>query len=103
MQLGLLGDDWWAWEAGGSFEPCDRFDVTVVVHQGSPSDTTRARYATVRGKADYRFIERGEAIRYLDEQIAELGRTPAGPDEYDFGPLLQTLERTRSTIFECLH
>lgn len=97
MQLGLLGDPWWSWERGGSWEPCDQFDIRVVVHRGALDDATRARFATVRGRSDYRYIERDAATRYLDGRIAELAE-PADA----FGSLRRRLELTRRTIDECV-
>jgi hypothetical protein len=98
----LLGDAWWSWEAGGSFEPGDEFDVRVVVYQGRTLDEVKERYPTVKGKGDYRLIQRDEAIRYLDDNIAELAAMSKDPGEHDFGPLRRDLEETRSTIVECL-
>ncbi|NOU30842.1 MAG: hypothetical protein HOO96_23330 [Polyangiaceae bacterium] len=102
MQLGLVGTEWWSWEAGGSFEPGDRFDVRVVVYQGRSLAEVEKRYPTVRGTSDYRPLSREAALRYLDAKIDELGQMPRGPDEYDFGPLKKELEGTRATIVGCL-
>lgn len=102
MQLGLVGTQWWSWEAGGSFEPGDRFDVRVVVHQGRSEADLETRYPTVRGKSDHRLLSREAALRYLDAKIAELAKMPHSPDEYDFGPLKKELEDTRATIVGCL-
>lgn len=102
MQLGLVGTEWWSWEAGGSFEPGDRFDVRVVVYQGRSHAEVEKRYPTVRGKSDHRLLSREAALRYLDAKIVELGQMPRGPDEYDFGPLKKELEGTRATILGCL-
>lgn len=102
MQLGLVGSEWWSWEAGGSFEPGDRFDVRVVVYQGRNHAEVEKRYPTVRGKSDHRLLSREAALGYLDAKIVELGQMPRGPDEYDFGPLKKELEGTRATILGCL-
>lgn len=102
MQLGLLGQSWWSWEAGGSFAPGDEFDVRVVVYQGRTRKDIERRYPTIKGESDYRLIQRDEALRYLDEQITELEAMSAAPDGYDFGPLRRELEQVRSTILGCL-
>ena len=102
MQLGLVGDAWWSWETGGSFEPGDEFDVRVVVYQGRTREDIERRYPTIKDESDYRLIRRDAALRYLDEQIVELKAIPAGPDEHDFGPLRRELEQVRSTIIACL-
>jgi hypothetical protein len=98
----LLGMSWWSWEGGGSFEPCDDFDVRVAVYDARAADEARLRYPTIRGKSDYRLLERKEALRFLDKKIAELAVSPTGAGEYDFGPLRRELERTRMTILTCL-
>jgi len=102
MQLGLVGSEWWSWEAGGSFEPGDSFDVRVVVYADGSKEDLAARYPTVKGKSDYRLLPRDTALGYLDEKIAELRRLKPDPEEYDFGPLKRSLEGTRSLILECL-
>jgi hypothetical protein len=61
-----------------------------------------ARYPTARGKSDHRVLSREQALRYLDEKIAELAREPRAPDDYDFGPLQRRLAETRRVITECL-
>ena len=98
----LLGQSWWSWEAGGSFEPCDAFDVRVAVHAKQAAQWVTARYPTVRGESDVRIVARADALLFLDAKIAELLAMPKGPDEYDFGPLRRDLERTRATILACL-
>jgi hypothetical protein len=102
LQKGLLGPDWWSWEGGGSFEPCDEFDVRVVVHDGRSLAEVEARFPTIKGKSDYRLITRDDALRHLDASIAELAAEPTGPEEYDFGPLRRELEQTRRLIHSCL-
>ena len=102
LQEGLVGSEWWSWEAGGSFEPGDSFDVRVVVFSGRTDAEVQARYTTVKGISDYRRLSRDAALGYLDEKIAELGSLPPDPDEYDFGPLKRRLEATRGVIRECL-
>lgn len=99
MQLGILGQPWWSWEAGGSWEPCDAFDIRVVVHAGPLTDDVRERFPTVRGKSDYRFVERDRILRYLDEKIRELQTSPGGDD---WSRLVRELESTKRTIAECL-
>ncbi len=98
----LIGMDWWSWEAGGSFEPTDSFDVRVVVFRDRTVEQVAARYPTIEKASDYRLVSRESALRYLDEAERELRASPKGPDEYDFGPLISRLERTRATILKCL-
>ncbi|MBU1069948.1 hypothetical protein KJ975_10315 [Myxococcota bacterium] len=102
LQEGLVGPEWWSWEAGGSFEPGDSFDVRIVVFSGRTEQEVQELYPTVKGISDYRRLSRDAALRYLDEKIAELGSLPPDPDEYDFGPLKRRLEATRGVIRECL-
>ncbi|MEP7124266.1 MAG: hypothetical protein ABJE95_25285 [Byssovorax sp.] len=103
MQLGLLGSEWWSWEAGGSFEPGDAFDVRVVVYRERTREALEARFPTVKAKSDYRFVSRAEALGYLDREIVELLGYQAQPDEeYDWRPTIRELEATRRVIVACL-
>lgn len=102
MQLGLIGTEWWSWEAGGSYEPGDSFDVRVVVYQGRSARQVEAVYPTVKGQSDYRLLPRAAALQYLDKRIAELDPISTGPGEHDFGPLKRSLQRTRAVIVGCL-
>ena len=102
MAAPLLGSDWWSWEAGGSFEPGDSFDVRVVVHHDAPAEEIALRYPTVEKKSDYRLLERDHALRYLGDRIAELRRMMDDDEGIDLRSTLTRLAQTRSTIVECL-
>lgn len=101
MRPGELGDAWWSWEGGGSWQMCDEFDIRVVVYHGTARDRVAARYPTIKNQSDYRLIERDAALQYLDEQIAYLASKPRELGDYDFGPLRRDLEKTRHTILRC--
>jgi hypothetical protein len=103
MHLGLVGSAWWSWEAGGSFEPGDVFDVRVVVYRERTREALEARFPTVKAKSDYRFVSRADALEYLDREIAELRAFQAQPDEkHDWRPAIRELEITRQVIVACL-
>lgn len=103
MAFSLLGTEWWSWEAGGSFQVDDRFDVRVVVYQSSSREEVATLFPTVKGRSDYRLITRDDALRYLDEKIAELVRWSAEADkDDDIDPLLRQLKEVRETILICL-
>ena len=92
----LIGNRWWSWEAGGSFERCDDFDIRVVVFDARAEAKAKARYPTIPGRGDYRLVERDRAIQFLDERIAELAMDP------DLAHVRLDLQRTRATITTCL-
>lgn len=98
----LLGPAWWSWEAGGNYEIDDAFDVRVVIYQNRSREAVAARYPTVRAESDYRLVTRTEALRYLDERIAELdgwiAEAKKDPEEHDFRPLRRQLAATRDAI-----
>jgi hypothetical protein len=81
----LLGQQWWSWEGGGSWQQCDDFDIRVVVYRDLARDVVEARYPSAqskddlveRGLADDRYVEYGEAIRHLDEEIAFVAGEPS--------------------------
>jgi hypothetical protein len=97
----LLGSAWWSWEAGGSFEPGDAFDVRVVVHRPQPPDTLASAYPTIAGKSDYRFVNRTQALAFLEARLGELASIDAD-DPFDWRPLQQRLRQTQQIIQQCL-
>jgi hypothetical protein len=98
----LLGTAWWSWEGGGSFEAGDAFDVRVVVYQKRTQAQVEARYPTVKGKSDYRVVNKVDALKYLDEHVVEVAQMMADEPELDLRSLQADLERTRALIRECL-
>jgi hypothetical protein len=72
MAFGLLGMQWWQWEAGGSWEPGDRFDIRVVVYRGITLAAVQAEYPTVEGRADYRYVSYDDAMAYFERSMAEI-------------------------------
>jgi hypothetical protein len=101
MQNGILGSEWWSWESGGSFALEDEFDIRVVVYQKQPREKAEADYPTSKGRSDYRLIERGAALAYVDERLKELAAMDPD-DPYDWGPLRKRLQQTRDVITTCL-
>jgi hypothetical protein len=77
MAAALIGMSWWQWEAGGSWEIDDRFDVRVVVHRGITTQEVMAEYPTVKGQADYRYVSYDDAMAFFDEHIAEIEGEPS--------------------------
>jgi hypothetical protein len=73
----LLGMGWWQWEAGGSWEPGDRFDVRVVVYRGISRAAVEAEYPTIEGRADHRHVTYDDAIAYLERAMAEIEGEPS--------------------------
>jgi hypothetical protein len=94
MAYELLGPEWWSWEPGGNYETSDEFDVRVVVYRGRSLAEVEARYPIVKPISDYRYVKRTAALRYLDDNLLELGD---GGDVYDVGSR-QRLTATRAAI-----
>lgn len=74
---GLLGMAWWQWEAGGSWEPGDRFDVRVVVYRGISRAAVEAEYPTIEGHADHRTVTYDDAVAYLERAMVEIEGEPS--------------------------
>jgi len=67
----LLGVDWWQWQNHGGSSP-ETYAIKVVVYNNIERDQVEKRYPVVPSKnQDYRYIEYHEALKYLDERIAE--------------------------------
>lgn len=96
MASELLGMEWWQWEAGGSWEPGDAFDVRVVVYRGMTLAEVQAEYPTVVGKADHRYVSYDEAMAYFDRSLAEL------EDDPSLARLHEELAVTRARVRETL-
>jgi hypothetical protein len=97
----MLGPEWWSWAHACCFAPDDQFDVRVVAYHGRALADVRARYPTVENAADYRYVERDVALRYLDRAISHL--PPDKDDEEPYQPALRRrLEETRSAIWRRL-
>src|SRR5512138_3199561 len=77
----LLGHEWWQWEAGGSFEIDDVFDVHVVVYRDRTLDDVMRAYPTIVGVQDYRYVAYDDAMAYLADNLAEL-RDPDYDTDY---------------------
>lgn len=99
----VIGFQWWAWEGGGSWQQCDDFDIRVVVFWGSPIETVKQHYPTAtsmadveRGLADYRFLERDEALAHLDAELAEIAGAP------ELQNMARRLAATRQRIVDAL-
>ncbi len=96
----LLGQQWWSWEGGGSWQQCDDFDIRIVVYRDLARDVVEARYPSARSKddlvrrglADYRYVEYGEAIRHLDKELAFVAGEP------ELESLKRLLSATRERI-----
>lgn len=88
----LLGAAWWQWEAGGSWEPGDRFDVRVVVYRGPSEEEVAAEYPTVEGAADYRYVSYDEAMAFFDGALADTDGEPT------LASLRAQLQATRKRI-----
>lgn len=96
MAWELIGMEWWQWEAGGSWEPGDRFDVRVVVYRGLTLAAVRAEYPTVEGRADYRYVSHDDAMAHFDRAIAEIEGEPS------LAELREELSVTRARIRKAL-
>lgn len=73
----LIGPQWWQWEAGGSWEPEDRFDIRVVVYRGLTAQEVAREYPTVKGEADYRYVTHDQAMAHFARAMAEIKGEPS--------------------------
>lgn len=101
----LIGYGWNQWKAEGHQLP-DDVEVKVVVYRGLRPGKVRAAYPVVRGRSDYRYVEYGRALRFLDGKIAELEGWKKAERDADsvktWEDLLATLKNTRAAIIRGL-
>ena len=79
MAFTLLGMAWWQWAECACFEPGDQMTIRVVVYRGVSKRAAQRRYPVVKNRSDYRYVSYRAALRYLDEQLADLGDTTELP------------------------
>jgi hypothetical protein len=105
MAYELIGFGWNQWKAEGHELP-DDVEVKVVIYRGVRLGRVKAAYPVVRGKSDYRYVEYGRALRFLDRKIEELEeqkREGADPDSVRlWEELLATLKGTKSALVRAL-
>lgn len=67
----VIGMQWWQWQDHGDSRPRD-YDVQVVVYRNTNLDEVKLIYPVIPEKSqDYRYLEYGAALRYLDEKIKD--------------------------------
>ena len=87
-----------------SGNPNSEIEVKVVIYRNVDLATVRKTYPTLRGKPDYRFVEYGEAMGFLEKQIREL-QAEVGDDAESVKlkkQLISECEQTRAKIIERL-
>ena len=101
----LIGFGWNQWKAEGHELP-DDVEVKVVVYRGVRLGKVKAAYPVVRGRGDYRYVEYGRALRFLDRKIAEVKgwkeAEQAAGSVKTLEELLATLKNTRAAIIRGL-
>jgi hypothetical protein len=85
---GLIGYEWYQWNAHGDSDPHKVDDVKVVVYRGIPLEKVKETYPVIKGRQDYRYLDYATAIDYLDEHENE--------------PHLEHLRATRKKIVQQL-
>ena len=84
-----LGFGWWQWQSEGGGDPNQHYEIKVVVYRGVSEAEVRRRYPVDPARfLDYRYISYEDAIRHLDELIAE----------DDVEPLTEQLKSTRERL-----
>ena len=105
-----IGDAWNQWKNEGHELP-DDVEIKVVVYRGVALEEVKKQFPVVRGKSDYRYLEYGRAVQFLEQQEKEVQRFKK--DEQDaansepnlvrvWEELEQTLKNTRRMIVENL-
>ena len=87
-----------------SGNPNSEIEVKVVIYRNVDLATVKQTYPTFGGKPNYRFVEYGEAIGFLEKQIRELKAEGGGDSESAKlkKQLISECEQTRAKIIERL-
>lgn len=67
----LLGPEWYQWDSHGYESDDFEYNINVVVFDGVSEEAVSARYKTVVGEVDYRYVSKPNAVRYLKRKISE--------------------------------
>ena len=87
-----IGHDWWQWHNHGDSRPRE-YDIKVVVFKSITLPEAQQLYPVVPEKnRDYRYLEYSDALRYLDNSIAEVGQS--------IPELTARLKQTRQLILD---
>jgi hypothetical protein len=88
----LIGMDWWQWQEHGEARP-KRYDIKVVVYRDLGLQQVRQAFPSNPSRElDYRYVDFGDAMPYLERMIAE----------NTMEPITQRLTETRLRIIEAL-
>ena len=88
----------------GPDNPNGGTEEKVVIYRNVDLATVKKTYPTLRGKPNYRFVEYGEAMGFLEKQIRELKAEDGGDSESIKlkKQLISECEQTRAKIIEGL-
>lgn len=67
----LIGMGWYQWNACGSEDDNYQYHIRVVIYKDMTEEDIRAKYPSVKGTIDYRYIQAEAAEGFLAEKIAE--------------------------------
>jgi hypothetical protein len=96
----LIGMEPYAFAAGACcYQPGDRFDVRVVVHGEGQADAAAQRYPTSAATGDYRLVEVGAALAYVERHLTDLRSWPAGERMRSLEAELERLGATLRSFF----
>lgn len=94
----VIGLPFYQWDTHGAEENV-KCNIKVVVYKG-PLDVVKAKYPTVKGEVDYRYVERGDAITFLKDAIADCERFAKEEPSGGGGDIANTLKATLRRIEE---
>jgi hypothetical protein len=110
MSYELIGMGWNQWKSEGHPLPDDT-EISVAVYRGIDLKEVKARFPTVKGKSDYRYVEYSKALAYLREKIEtvdtntqqEVRQPQPEPNAIQiWDQLLLRLKKTQGQIIENL-
>ncbi|MBN2366874.1 MAG: hypothetical protein EH225_13580 [Calditrichaeota bacterium] len=94
MAYELIGFQWYQWESHGAPDPNIKYNIKVVVYRNISLEEVQKLYTVNRNKKeDYRYIEYGNVMRYIDrqmKQIDEMRTTDSDLENTDFYDDLKT-------------
>ncbi len=69
----LIGSQWWQWQAQGSDDPVQTYDIKIVVYRTITEKEVSVKFPIIEEKyMDYRYLPLEDAMVYLDQTINEI-------------------------------
>lgn len=93
MSYELIGNAWNQWKVEGHELP-DDVEIKVVVYRGVELEEVKKQFPVLRGKSDYRYVEYGRAVQFLQVNMKEVESYKNAREDANLVRIWEELSRT---------